>query len=162
MFKSAIAVAVTTLGLSTTATADHYWATADPYVVQMIQEMTYALNEGCNYGNAGACNAIGMIQQQAHMMLSAGYDCQTQGLQDACAFYQQNVYQLQQAHQQVGYAVQQGSIYAQTGGGTGMGMTHEERMRQIHLMGQQVTANWQQNQQIMDTRHQQFLETLRQ
>ncbi|MEM6446528.1 MAG: hypothetical protein AAF704_08185 [Cyanobacteria bacterium P01_D01_bin.123] len=60
-----------TIGLTGVAKADHYYATADPQVVQAIDEIIMVLGQGCNVGNAPACNAIPLAQQQAHLMLSA-------------------------------------------------------------------------------------------
>ncbi|TFL18253.1 hypothetical protein [Jannaschia formosa] len=150
------------------AAADHYMQTADPQVVQAIQEIVWALGQGCNAGNAGACQAIPMAQQQAHMMLSAGYDCRMQNDPQACQFYQANLQQLQQSYQQVAQAMQTGALMqpqgGMGGGGAmpGMGSTHEERMQQIHNWGQQRLEWGRQNQTIMDNSHQRFLETLRQ
>ena len=149
-------------GLSGPVAADHYYATADPQVVQAINEIITVLGQGCNMGNGPACNAIPMFQQQAHMMLSAGYDCRM-GNQQACGFYQQNLWQLRDAHTQVQYAANQGRLMQQYGQPTdGMGLTHEQRMQQIHNFGAQNTANFNARMQQMDTNHQKFIEMIRQ
>ena len=109
-------------------------------------------------GNPTACNAIPMAQQQAHFMLSAGYDCQVGGNMQACQFYQENLYQLQTA-----MALQSGQLMQNYGGGgPGMGMSHAERMQQIHNWGQQRLEYGRQVSAQMDSNHQQFLEMIRQ
>lgn len=150
-------------GLGAPAAADHYYQTADPQVVQAINEMVYALGQGCNAGNAQACQAVPLLQQQAHFMLSAGYDCVAQGNQQACAFYQQQIWQLQEAYQQVSFAVQQGYLMRPYGQpSAGMGLTHEQRMQQIHNFGVQNRLNFQNRMATMDANHQQFLDYIRQ
>lgn len=151
------------LGLAAPAKADHYYATADPQVVQAINEMIQVLGQGCNAGNGPACNAIPVLQQQAHLMLSAGYDCQARGDQQSCQFYNQNYWQLSDAYQQMSYAVQQGRLLSAYGQpGPGMGLSHAERMQQIHNFGIQNQMNFQARMQRMDSNHQQFLEYIRQ
>ncbi|MDB2407095.1 hypothetical protein N9W17_01005 [Jannaschia sp.] len=161
-----LAVALAALAVvSPQAKADHYLQTADPQVVQTIQEIVGALGQGCNAGNAGACQSLPSFQQQAHFMLSAGYDCRASNDPQACQTYQAFLPQLQQAYQQVSYLWQSGQLMQPSGfaggGGAGMGLTHAQRMQQIHDMGRQSTQNWRQNQQIMDNRHEQFMQTLR-
>lgn len=161
--KRILGAVLVALGLNGPATADHYFQTADPQVVQAINEIVFALGQGCNVGNAQACNAIPLIQQQAHAMLSAGYDCQTQGNQQACSFYQQNLWQLQEAYTQVQMAAQQGHLMQQYGAPSqGMGLTHEQRMQLIHNFGAQNTANFNQRMQQTDRNHQQFIDMIRQ
>ncbi|MEO0803851.1 MAG: hypothetical protein AAFY57_16465 [Cyanobacteria bacterium J06642_2] len=151
-----------TMGLTGVAKADHYYATADPQVVQAIDEIIMVLGQGCNVGNAPACNAIPLAQQQAHLMLSAGYECNL-GNQQACGFYQQNLSQLSDAYQQLSIAVQQGRMTSPYGQPTaGMGLTHAERMQAIHNFGVQNRINFNNRMATMDANHQQFLEYLRQ
>lgn len=145
---------------ATTGSANHYMQTADPQVVEMINGIIGALGEGCNMGNAMACNAIPMAQQQAHMMLVAGYDC-SYGNQQACGFYQQNVFQLQQAYSQVAAAYNSGQLFQNTGGG-GAQLSHADRMQQIHDWGQQRLEFGRQSQALLDNNHAQFMEMLRQ
>lgn len=148
---------------SSKASADHYYQTADPQVLQAINEIITVLGQACNMGNPGACNAIPMAQQQAHVMLSAGYDCQASGNMQACQFYQQNLYQLQAAHQQTSIALQSGRLMQNYGGAApGMGMSHAERMQQIHNWGQQRLDYGRRVSSQMDSNHQQFLEMIRQ
>ncbi|MEL6639822.1 MAG: hypothetical protein AAFP98_00685 [Pseudomonadota bacterium] len=161
MPKMSLAAAALSLA-ATTASANHYLQGADPQVVGAINEMVMVLNQACNYGNGPACNAIPMLQQQAHLMLSAGYDCQYGGQQAACNFYSQNYQQLSYAYQQTMTAFQSGYLAQNTGGGAGMGLTHAQRMQQIHDWGAQRLAYGNQVQQTMETSQQNFLETLRQ
>lgn len=158
---TAAAMACAVAGAPASAMADHYMASADPQVVQAITEIIQVLGQACNMGNGQACNAIPLAQQQAHVMLSAGYDCQRRN-QQACAFYQQNLWQLQAAYQQTAMAVQSGALMQNRGGGAGMGLTHEERMQQIHAMGQASLDYGRQVSDSMDRSHQQFMEYLRQ
>lgn len=161
--KRLFGLLICVIGLNGPAKADHYYATADPQVLQAINQMMGMLGQACNMGNAQACNAIPLMQQQAHMMLSAGYDCRMQGNQNACNFYQQNVWQLREAQQQVQMAAQQGRLMQQQGGtAPGMGMTHEQRMQQIHNFGVQNTQNFNNRMQRMDQNHKKFIEMLRQ
>ena len=148
---------------SSKASAEHYYQTADPQVLQAINEIITVVGQACNMGNPRACNAIPMMQQQAHFMLSAGYDCQVGGNMQACQFYQQNLYQLQAAYQQTSMALQSGRLMQNYGGGgSGMGMSHAERMQQIHNWGQQRLEYGRQVSSQMDSSHQQFLEMIRQ
>lgn len=144
--------------------AQNQFQTADPQVVNALNEIVFLLGQGCNSGNANACALIPMVQQEGQTMLQAGHACQFNGNQQACAFYQQELFNLQQGYQQVQYAAQSGLLYQPTGGGgqvPGMGQTHEQRMQQIHNWGQQRLEWGNQQQQLMDQRHQQFMEMLR-
>lgn len=161
--KRILTILAFAVGLNGAAKADHYFATADPVVVQQINQIITTLGQACNMGNAQACNAIPLVQQQAHSMLSAGYDCRMQGNQNACAFYQQNLWQMQDAHRQVQMAAQQGQLMQPTGNAApGMGMTHAQRMQQIHDFGAQNTANFNQRMKKMDENHNKFIQMLRQ
>ncbi len=148
------------------ARPNHYLQTADPQVVQMIEEIIYALGQGCQAGNMNACNAIPMAQQQAHAMLSAGFDCAQAGNQQACGFYQNNVWQLQQGYQMVAQAHQSGMLYqpnngmsgsGAVGGAVPQGSTHAQRMQQIHNWGQQRLDYGRQSQQLLDNSFNQFM-----
>ena len=155
MSKSILAAVILSVAAST-ASANHYLQTADPQVVGAINEMVTVLGQACNMGNGPACNAIPMLQQQAHIMLSAGYDCQY-GQQQACAFYNQNYQQLAEAYQQTIFAFQSGYLTQNTGGGAGMGMSHAQRMQQIHDWGQQRLDYGRQSQAILDQSHANFM-----
>lgn len=146
------------LSVSTPARANHYLQTADPQAVQAINEILQALTQGCQAGNGNACGMIPIFQQQAHAMLLAGYDCQAEGNQQACAMYQNNIWQLQQAYQTVAQAVQSGALFAPSGGAVNpLGSTHAQRMQNIHSWGQQRLDYGRQSQAILDQRHQQFM-----
>lgn len=148
--------------MASTSKANHYYETADPGVVQAINEMIMVLGQGCNAGNAPACNSIPLLQQQAHLMLSAGYEC-NYGNPQACSFYQQNLWQLNEAYQQLSYAVQQGRMTTPYGQPTtGMGLSHAERMQAIHNFGVQNRINFNNRMSTMDANHQRFLEMIRQ
>ena len=164
MFRSlAVALAALTVGSPQAAVADHYMQTADPQVVQAVQEIVRALGQGCNAGNTTACKAIPRAQQQAHIMLSAGHDCQYGGQPQACQFYQANIFQLQQAYQQVSMAMQSGALMTyRGGGGARAGLSHAQRMQQIHDWGQQRLDYGAQSQALLDNNHAQFMEMLRQ
>ena len=146
---------------TTGAQANHYMQTADPQVVQAINEIIFALGQGCSAGNMNACNMVPLAQEQAHAMLVAGYDCQAQGNPQACQFYQQNLWQLQEAYQQVAYAAQTGLLYQPSGGGQAganpLGQTHAQRMQIIDICGQQRLEYGRQSHQLLDQRHEQFM-----
>lgn len=149
------------LGIAaTTASANHYLQSADPQVVGAINEIIMVLGQSCNIGNAAACNAIPLAQQEAHAMLLSGYDCQT-GNAQACGFYQQNVYQLEQTYNQVATALQSGWL-SQNTGGAGAGLSHADRMAQIHQWGRDRLEYGRQSQAILDANHDRFMEYLRQ
>ncbi|MEM9344209.1 MAG: hypothetical protein AAGA87_14295 [Pseudomonadota bacterium] len=158
--KRLLAAAAMALCTITGAQANHYMQRADPQVLQAINDILYALGQGCSYGNVNACNLIPVAQQQAHAMLVAGYDCRERGNQQACSFYEQNLWQLQEAYQQVAYAAQTGLLYSPTGGqatGNPLGQTHAQRMQNIHNWGQQRLEYGRQSQQLLDQRHEQFM-----
>ena len=148
------------LFFATPAHANHYMQTADPYVVQQLNEIIWALGAACQMGNGQACSMMQLAQTEAHAMLNAGFECQMNGDQNACMHYNQAYGQLQQGYQQMQAAVQAGRLNA--GGGGYSQSTHAERMQQIHNWGQQRLQWGQQQMQRSEANHQQFLEMLRQ
>ena len=141
--------------------ANHYMQTADPYVLQQISDIMWALGASCQMGNPQACNMMPLVQTEAHAMLNAGFECQMNGIQSACAHYNHAYGQLQQGYQQMQAAVQAGRFNGGGGGGYAQS-THAERMQQIHNWGQQRLQWGQQQMQRSEANHQQFLEMLRQ
>jgi hypothetical protein len=141
--------------------AEHYFQTADPQLLQAVNEMIYVLGQGCQVGNALACQAIPDAQHTAHVMFSAGYDCQTQGNRAACDFYRQNIAKVEQMYGIVAQAHQTGALYQPSAGAGGMvnplGETHEDRMQQIHNWGQERLDFGVQSQAILDQRHADFM-----
>ncbi|MDQ2094046.1 hypothetical protein [Rhodalgimonas zhirmunskyi] len=136
----------------------------DPQLYGMVSQIVMTLGNACNMGNGQACQLAQMAQQEAQVVFQAGYQCQMTGDPNACGFYQQNAMQIGQIYQQIQMAQMQGQFNQPIPGATGpgMGLTHEQRMQQIQQMGQQSTQNWRDNGRLMDKRHQDFLNTLRQ
>ncbi|MEZ5715823.1 MAG: hypothetical protein R3D85_12000 [Paracoccaceae bacterium] len=160
--KRILATMACGLGLSGPGLAQNYMMNADPQVVQAINEIAYVYQLYCSSGSAQACNALPMIQQGAQETLMLGQNCQM-GDQNACATYQEQLWELQAAHSQAMVDFQQLQT-AQYGGGLGAdpGLTHEQRMQQIQQWGAQNTANFNSRMEQMDRNHQSFLEMLRQ
>ena len=154
-------VAATALaaGLSAPAAADHWMQTADPQVVQALNEMIQVYGSGCQMGNPQACQMMQIIQQQGGTMLNAGYECQMNGNPQACQFYQYSYNSLEQAYYATHQAMTQGQLAPVQPGYSGS--THAQRMQEIHNWGQQRLQWGRQQQQMMDQNHQQFLEYLR-
>ncbi|MEM1161563.1 MAG: hypothetical protein AAGJ28_11560 [Pseudomonadota bacterium] len=155
IFAAALFAAAVTPATETRA--DHYLATADPQVVQAINELMYAYGGACQMGNPQACNLVNLMQQEAGNMLSAGYECQTAGNQQACQYYQSAYQQLSQVYNYTQQALaagqmQQAPSYNQS--------THAQRMQQIHNWGQQRLQYGRQSMQLMEQRQKQFLQNL--
>ncbi|MDO9526761.1 MAG: hypothetical protein Q7J57_14690 [Gemmobacter sp.] len=148
------------------AGADHWRQTADPQVVQALNELVQIHGGLCQQGNPQACQMLQSVQSHGSMMLNAGYDCQTQGNAQACAWYQQAYAMLSQTYAQTQQAMMQGQFSAaqtgaQYGGGQMPGSTHEDRMRQIQNWGQERLQWGADSSARMDRQHQQFMQTLR-
>lgn len=142
-------------GLASQAPADHYMQSADPGVVSLINQVVAMYQQACQFGNPTGCQLAEMAMSDGHYLLNAGYDCQY-GNQAACNYYQQGVWSLQT------YAAQMQQAQLGGGGmGNPLGATHAERMQNIHNWGQSRMAWGQQQSQMMDQRHQQFMESLR-
>lgn len=148
------------LTIAPPALSNHWMQTADPQVLQAIDEMVAVYGSSCQMGNPQGCQALQYIQQTAGTMLDAGYQCQTMSNAQACAYYQQAYSVLEQAYIATSQAVMQGQMMnAQPGYSA---QSHAQRMNEIHQWGQQSLAIGRQNQQILDQRHDQFMEYLRQ
>ena len=136
--------------------------TADPQVVQALNELAMVYGNACQSGNQQACWMAQNVQSQGGMMLNAGYECQVNGNPQACAFYQNAYAQLSQAYAATQQAMTQGQKQQPAPGyGGQMGTTHAERMQQIQNWGQERLQWGQQQQQMMDRNHERFMETLR-
>ncbi|MAY87938.1 MAG: hypothetical protein CML02_14620 [Pseudooceanicola sp.] len=150
------------LVIASPATADHWMQTADPPVVQALNELAMVYGNACQMGNQQACWMAQNVQSQGGMMLNAGYECQVNGNPQACAFYQNAYAQLSQAYAATQQAMTQGQKQQPAPGyGGQMGTTHAERMQQIQNWGQERLQWGQQQQQMMDRNHERFMETLR-
>lgn len=144
------------------AAADHWMATADPQVVQALNDLSSVYGSYCQQGNPQACNMVGAIQQHAGQMLNAGYDCQVQGNQQACAWYQHYYQVLSQTYVGTQQAIAQSRMAMPPATGVNpLGATHQQRMQNIQQWGQDRLQWGQQQSQMMDQRHQQFMQTLR-
>lgn len=140
--------------------ADHWMQTADPQVLQALNDLIGVYGNACQMGNPQACQVTQNIQQTGGMMLNAGYECQVNGNPQACQFYQQAYGQLEQTYTATQQAMMSGQVQAAPQG-YGDGSTHAQRMQQIHNWGQQRLEWGRQQQQMMDNNHQQFLDYLR-
>ncbi len=145
---------------SPAARANHWMQTADPQVVQALNELIMVYGNACQMGNPQACQVTQSLQQNGSMMLNAGYECQNTGNPQACNFYNQAYGQLEQTYMATQQAMMAGQVQAAPQG-YGNGTTHAQRMQQIHNWGQQRLEWGRQQQQMMDNNHQQFLEYLR-
>ncbi|QQA41677.1 hypothetical protein [Pelagovum pacificum] len=141
-----------------TASADHFMATADPEVVYAINQIVGYYYGACQAGNQMGCQMAEMAQQEGYAMLNAGYDCMMYNYEEGCWYYNQSYQRLGMHLAQLQQAQQSGMI---GGGGNPLGATHEERMTNIHNWGQSRLAWGQQQSQLMDQRHEQFMQTLR-
>lgn len=159
-----LAITLTGLAFAGPGAADHWTATADPQVVQALNELAWVYGSYCQQGNPQACQALQAVQQQGGMMLNAGYDCQMQGNPQACQYYQQAYGVLAATHGQVAQAMSMGQMQQPASGMGGvnpLGATHADRMNTIQQWGQD-RANWAANRSIqMDQQHQQFMQQLR-
>ncbi len=130
------AALVLSIPLCGAAQADHYLQTADPQVVQAINELIQVYGGACQQGHQQACNIAQLIQQQGGMMLNAGYDCQTQSNQQACVFYRQAYGQMEQTYYQTQQAINEGRFGAGSANNYSQ-YDHSQRMQEIHNWGQQ-------------------------
>ena len=153
--------AVSLLLVPGTATATNHWMqSADPQVLQALNELVMVYGNACQNGNPQACQMVQNVQQQGGTMLNAGYECQANGNQQACQFYQYSYGQLEQAYTATQQAMMQGQFQAPQPGYSD-GTTHAQRMQQIQNWGQQRLEWGRQQQQMSDRNHQQFMENLR-
>lgn len=158
----AAAVLGAAVAAGTPARADHFMATADPAVVQGINEIVMLYGQACRIGYGDACQMAQMAQQQGYAMLNAGYDCQLRGIPQACGYYRQTYATMSNQLGQLRQAQTGGMIGQASGAGVDpLGATHQERMSTIEAWGQSRLQWGQQQSQLMDQRHDAFMETLR-
>ena len=160
MRAKVIAALFAVIASGSTVGANHWMQTADPQVVQALNELVSVYGSACQYGNQQACQMANLVQQQGAVMLNAGYECQANGNPQACQFYQYSYGQLEQAYYATQQAINQGRFQAQQPGYDSS--THAQRMQQIHNWGQQRLEWGRQQQSIMDQNHQQFMDYIRQ
>ena len=154
----AAAVGLSVVAASPAAKADHWMATADPTVLNAINELMYVLGASCQAGNPQACQAIPLLQQDAAMILSAGYDCQVYRNAQACQFYQASLVALNQTYAATAQALAQGRL-AQPGGSYSQS-SHLDRMQQIHDWGAS-RLDWGASQMdMMESRQQTILDSI--
>lgn len=144
-----------------TATANNHWMqSADPQVLQALNELMMVYGSACQTGNPQACQMVQNVQHQGGMMLNAGHECRVNGNPQACQFYQYSYGQLEQAYAATQQAMMQGRFQAPQPGYSD-GTTHAQRMQQIQNWGQQRLEWGRQQQQMVDQNHQQFMDYLR-
>jgi hypothetical protein len=183
MPKHRLAAALIALSCAAPAAADHWRQTADPQVVQALEQLVQVYGGFCQQGNQQACQMAQTVQGYGIAMLNAGYDCQMQGNQQACAYYQNAYGMLSQTYAETARAMGQfggmqpgqggqppqygvpqgqwGMPQPGAGGVNPLGQTHEERMQAIQNWGNDRTQ-WHQNRmQQMDRSHEAFMNTLR-
>ena len=154
------AAALVASGIGERAQSNHWMQTADPQVLQALNELISVFGNACQNGAQQACQMVQNVQQQGGMMLNAGYECQTSNNAQACQFYQYSYGQLEQAYYATQQAVAQGQFAAPQPGYSD-GTTHAQRMQQIQNWGEERLEWGRQQQQMVDQNHQQFLEYLR-
>lgn len=140
--------------------ADHWTQTADPQVLQALGELTGLYGSYCQQGNPAACQMMDAVQQHGSQMLNAGYECQMNGNQQACYFYNSAYQSLEQAYVNAQQSLMQGQ-YQHPPSYYDDGTTHAQRMEQIHSWGQQRLDWGAQHSQMMDQSHERFMQTLR-
>lgn len=157
MFRTLRAAALVLAGLGgTAASAEHYMQTADPQVVGMINQVVGMYRQACQMGHQTGCQLERMAMSEGHYLLSTGYNCMANGNQQDCGYYQQAVVGLQNNVMQM-----QQTQLGSAGMGNPLGATHGERMQNIHNWGESRMEWGQQQSAIMDQRHEQFMQTLR-
>lgn len=157
-----LAAAAVSGALAHDAHADHWMQTADPQVVQALNELAQVYGSYCQQGNPQACEMVSAIQQHGGQMLNAGYECQINRNPQACNWYQTYYQMLSQTYAQTRQALMQAQMAPPAPAGANpLGDTHEQRMQAIQQWGQERLQWGQQQSQIMDQRHEQFMRTLR-
>jgi len=134
----------------------------DPQLVMMMEQMISAVWMNCQMGDQASCyNAQGM-QQYGQQIIAAGQYCMQTNDMNACGFYQQGVYSVQNAYMQMaqGYG---GQLPATPGydPNNPLGATHADRMQNISDWGAANTANWQAQQAQNDAAHNAFIDSIR-
>lgn len=160
MRQGVIAATVMSAALALPASADHWMQTADPNVVQALNELVLVYGGYCQQGNPQACQMVQSVQAHGGAMLNAGYECQVSGNQQACAYYRQAYGMLEQTYMQTTAALRHGQI-VRYGGGNPLGATHAERMQAIQNWGQERLQWGQRQSDMMDRSHESFMRTLR-
>jgi hypothetical protein len=146
------------------AEAQNYDVRNDYQVWGAIQQMSQGFGTGCQMGDQNGCQAYQYVQDMAGYLIATNDACVYQGQQQACQYFQQAYYQLDNdfGMYSQSYAPQ---VQAMMGGGgqmyDPMGATHEERMANINNWGQQMLAQGAANSALLDQRHEQFMQTLR-
>lgn len=146
---------------ATAVHADHWRQTADPQVVQALNELMQVYGYYCSNGDQYACNSANNVYQSGLAMLNAGYDCQVQGNSQACQYYQGAYSDLSTAYGQINQTIPQQQYSDLMNSGNPLGATHADRMDNIATWGQD-RLDWGATQgAISDTNHDAFMQTLR-
>jgi hypothetical protein len=148
--------------LATPAAADHWKQTADPQVVQALNELLSVYGGYCQQGNPQACAMMQSVQSHGMQMLNASYDCKAQGNQQACNWYGQAYQALSSTYSQMQTAMNQGQFAAAPRTDPNpLGSTHQERMQSIQQWGQERLQWGADHSKAMDDNHAKFMERLR-
>ena len=157
----AATVALLTGAFAGVAQADHWRQTADPQVVQALNELMQVYNYYCNSGDQYACNSANNVYQSGLALLNAGYDCQAMNNRQACQYYEGSYNELAMAYNQINQVVPQQQYADLVNSGNPLGGTHGERMDTIAAWGQD-RLDWGTTQgALMDSNHDAFMQTLR-
>jgi hypothetical protein len=159
--KLAFAFASTVVTFGSPTLADHWMQTADPVVVQALNEVAQVYGYYCNQGDQNACQLANNVYQSGTAMLMAGYDCQMQGMQDACQYYNAAFGELSMVYGQITQTMPQQQYQDVLSGGNVLGATHDERMGNIAAWGQE-RIEWGITQSgIADANHDAFIAQIR-
>ena len=153
--KIAAIVGACLLAVAAPAKADHWMQTADPQVLSALNQLGSAFGQLCQRGNQQYCMAYNQLDMHGRQMLNAGYECQVNGNQQACWFYQESYNGLSQTWA----AYQQGIANAQASAGQSpmAGMNHQQRQQFLQNNFNRIMEQGRQNSQLLDQRHQQWL-----
>ena len=146
------------------AQAQQYTPGVDPNLVMALDQIISYVWQNCQMGNQGACQYAQQIQMDAQNLIGAGQYCYQTNDPNACQFYQNGIWEVEQAygqmHQQMaGSQMPAGPSYDPN---NPMGATHEERMANIAAFGAQNTQNWVDRGAASDANQAAFIDYIRQ
>lgn len=152
-FRTALATATLALGLgSAPAKADHWMQTADPQVLSVLGTLGNAFGQACQAGSQQHCVAYQELDRQGVQMLNAGYECQVNGTQQACWFYQEQYAGLSQI-----WGIYQQSLAQASASSPMAGMNHQQRQQFLQNNFNRIMQQGRENSALLDRRHQQWL-----
>ena len=147
---TATAAAIT---LSAPAEAQQDYLQNDQAALYALDIMYQTLGSYCMAGDPVGCQATQYVADLAGYLWNASQACEW-GDEGACYAYMQAYWQLDSDYGQF-------TAYFAQFDYSAYGSTHEERLAGIRAHGQAILAQGYQNSAILDQRHQQFLDYLR-